>query len=86
LSEHVIEFEIGKYLVENFRNVPIKELGLFELQVHLNKLAETYSESIVRHAFVNICSITTVRLNVEENQLVNVFGEFCACVGRLKGA
>jgi len=57
LSEHVIEFEIGKYLVENFKNVPIKELGLFELRVHLNKLAETYSGSIVRHAFVNIRSI-----------------------------
>jgi hypothetical protein len=30
--------------------------------------------------------ITTVRLNVEENQLVNVFGEFCVCVGSLKSA
>jgi hypothetical protein len=29
---------------------------------------------------------TTVRLNVEENQLVNVFGEFCVCVGSLKSA
>ena len=29
---------------------------------------------------------TTVRLNVEENQLVNVFGEFCVCVGGLKSA
>src|SRR5450631_3341368 len=30
--------------------------------------------------------ITTVRLNVEQNQLVNVFGEFCVCVGSLKSA
>jgi diguanylate cyclase (GGDEF)-like protein/PAS domain S-box-containing protein len=30
--------------------------------------------------------ITTVRLNVEENQLVNVFSEFCVCVGSLKSA
>ena len=30
--------------------------------------------------------ITTVRLNVEENQLVNVFGEFRICLGDLKGA
>jgi integrase len=51
------EFEIAKYLVENFRTVPIRDLGLFELQVHLNKLAESYSESIVRHAFVNMRSI-----------------------------
>jgi hypothetical protein len=29
---------------------------------------------------------TTVRLNVEENQLVNVFGEFCVCIGSLKSA
>lgn len=51
------EFEIVKYLVENFKSVPIREVGLFELQVHLNKLAESYSESIVRHTFVNIRSI-----------------------------
>jgi integrase len=51
------EFEIDKYLVENFKTVPIRDLGLFELQVRLNKLAESYSDSIVRHAFVNIRSI-----------------------------
>jgi hypothetical protein len=28
----------------------------------------------------------TVRLNVEENQLVNVFSEFSVCVGSLKSA
>jgi integrase len=51
------EFEIDQYLVENFKTVPVRDLGLFELQVLLNKLAESYSESIVRHAFVNIRSI-----------------------------
>jgi integrase len=56
-TQQKTEFEIGKYLVENFESVPIREIGLFELQVHLNQLAETYSESIVRHAFVNIRSI-----------------------------
>ncbi len=30
--------------------------------------------------------VTTVRLNVEENQLVNAFGEFGICLGGLKGA
>jgi hypothetical protein len=30
--------------------------------------------------------VTTVRLNVEENQLVNVFGEFGICLGGLKSA
>ena len=33
-----------------------------------------------------ILPITTVRLNVEENQLVNVFGEFGICLGGLKSA
>jgi integrase len=56
-TQQKTEFEIYKYLVENFKRVPLRELGLFELQVHLNKLAESYSESIVRHAFVNIRSI-----------------------------
>ena len=33
-----------------------------------------------------ILNSTTVRLNVEENQLVNAFGEFGICLGGLKGA
>jgi hypothetical protein len=33
-----------------------------------------------------LLEITTVRLNVEENQLVNVFGEFGICLGGLKSA
>jgi hypothetical protein len=45
----------------------------------------------VRHASTwsilwGISLITTVRLNVEENQLVNVFGEFGICLERLKSA
>ena len=35
---------------------------------------------------IKMVPVTTVRLNVEENQLVNVFSEFCVCVGSLKGA
>ena len=34
----------------------------------------------------DISDFTTVRLNVEENQLVNVFGEFGVCIGSLKSA
>jgi hypothetical protein len=34
----------------------------------------------------HISAATTVRLNVEENQLVNVFGEFGICLGGLKSA
>ena len=41
---------------------------------------------ILSYIFSAIIAVTTVRLNVEENQLVNVFGEFCACVGSLKSA
>lgn len=51
------EFEIEKYLVEKFRGVPLQEMGLFELQMVLNDLAEQFSESIVKHAFVNARSI-----------------------------
>jgi len=51
------EFEINKYLVEKFSKSPLRDLGMFELQVHLNKLAEGYSDSIVRHAFTNTRSI-----------------------------
>jgi integrase len=50
-------FEINKYLVEKFRHVPLRNVGLFELQTLLNDLAEKYSESIVKHAFVNLRSI-----------------------------
>ena len=34
------------------------ELGTFEIQVWLNKLATMYSQSVVRHCYVNIRSIT----------------------------
>jgi len=48
---------INKYLVKKFNDVPLRTIGLFELQTLLNDLAETYSESIVKHAFVNLRSI-----------------------------
>lgn len=51
------EHEINKYLVEKFKNVALRNIGLFELQVHLNELAEKYSESVVKHTFVNARSI-----------------------------
>jgi integrase len=51
------EFEINRYLVEKFGSIPLRDIGIFEVQVHLNKLAEDFSESIVKHAFVNIRSI-----------------------------
>lgn len=51
------EFEINKYLVKKFKDAPLRTIGLFELQTLLNDLAETYSESIVKHAFVNLRSI-----------------------------
>jgi len=34
------EHEINKYLVEKFKNVPLRQIGLFELQTRLNDLAE----------------------------------------------
>jgi integrase len=51
------EFEINKYLVKEFNDVPLRTIGLFELQKLLNDLAAEYCESIVKHAFVNLRSI-----------------------------
>lgn len=41
-----LEYEINHYLVDQFRAVPLREVGLFELQTRLNDLAERFSESI----------------------------------------
>jgi integrase len=51
------EFEINKYLVERFKGAPLRKIGAFEIQMLLNELALKYSESIVKHAYVNIRSI-----------------------------
>ena len=51
------EFEINKYLVGRFRGVALRKIGTFEIQMLLNELARRYSESIVKHAYVNIRSI-----------------------------
>ena len=51
-------YEINHYLVEHFGRIPLGQLGTFEIQVWLNKLATMYSQSVVRHCYVNIRSIT----------------------------
>ena len=51
------EFEIKKYLVSRFQDSPLAKIGTFEIQMLLNDLAQEFSESIVKHAFVNIRSI-----------------------------
>jgi hypothetical protein len=51
-------YEIDHYLVEHFGRIQLGQLGTFEIQVWLNKLATTYSQSVVRHCYVNIRSIT----------------------------
>lgn len=50
-------FEINKYLGDQFRSMPLRKIGTFEIQMLLNNLAQKYSESIVKHAYVNIRSI-----------------------------
>jgi integrase len=54
------EFEISKYLVAKFSGVPLRRITAFEMQMVLNNLAERYSESIVKHAYVNLRSIMRV--------------------------
>jgi integrase len=52
-TRRTTEFEIKKYLVGEFLGTPLRDMGLFGLQTWLNGLAVQYSESIVKHAFVN---------------------------------
>ncbi len=52
---------------------------------HLNRLTAE-GENVLDPPAVLFTSTHTVRLNVEENQLVNVFGEFGICLGGLKSA
>lgn len=59
------EFEINRYLVERFKGVPLREIGAFDLQVLLNDLALKYSESIVKHAYVNLRSIMKTALKLK---------------------
>jgi hypothetical protein len=51
-------YEIKHYLVGHFGRIPMAKLGTFEIQVWLNNLATQYSQSVVRHCYVNIRSIT----------------------------
>jgi hypothetical protein len=50
-------YEIKHYLVDRFGRIPLGQLGTFEIQVWLNKLAGEYSQSVVRHCYANIRSI-----------------------------
>jgi len=52
------EFEIRRYLVLRFKDMPLNKIGTFEIQMMLNDLAQGFSESIVKHAYANIRSIT----------------------------
>ena len=51
------QYEIGRYLLRQFGDRLLKEIGLFELQTHLNTLAQNFSDSVARHAYVNLRSI-----------------------------
>ena len=51
------EFEIKRYLSGRFGSFPLRELDPFQLQIWLNKLAEGYSDAVVRHAFINLRAI-----------------------------
>jgi integrase len=51
------EYEIKKYLVSRLKDTPLSKVGTFEIQMLLNDLAREFSESIVKHAYVNVRSI-----------------------------
>ena len=70
---------IWRYAATNeFDN--LSSLNSFAVQT--DNSDERYCLSVARDGLRD----TTVRLNVEENQLVNVFGEFGNCLGDLKSA
>jgi integrase len=50
-------WEISRYLLERFGDRPIQSIGQFELQTHLNKIAQIYSDSVTRHLYSNVRSI-----------------------------
>jgi integrase len=50
-------YAIEHYLISHFGDVPLGELSTFEIQVYLNQLAETYSESVVHQTFTNVRAI-----------------------------
>jgi len=51
------EYEIKKYLISRLKDMPLRKIGTFEIQMLLNDLAREFSESIVKHAYVNVRSI-----------------------------
>jgi integrase len=57
--------EIRRNILRQFGDRLVKEIGLFELQTHLNKLAKNFSGSVVRHAFVNIRSILNLAVDLD---------------------
>jgi integrase len=58
-------YEIRRYILEQFGQRPLKEIGLFELQTHLNRLAKNFSDSVVRHTNINIRSIFNNAVDLE---------------------
>jgi integrase len=56
-TKKTTEYEIERYLVSTLGTKPLRTLNTFDLQVVLNKLAQNYSDSVVRHAYVNLKAI-----------------------------
>lgn len=59
------EYEIRRYVLRQFGHLPLNSIGPFELQDHLNTLAIDFSESVVRHAYVNLRSIFNNAVDLE---------------------
>lgn len=57
LYRKINTFEIKHYLVKHFGRISLNQLGPFEIQVWLNNQATQYSQSVVRHCYINIRSI-----------------------------
>ena len=56
-TKKTTEFEIRRYLTSTLGAKALRSVSTFDLQIVLNQLAKEYSDSVVRHAYVNLKAI-----------------------------
>jgi integrase len=82
LGVHGVQYLLSKHRMAASKLCP----SLKEKRVTVHRLRHTMAMDLLQAGVDRSVCITTVRLKVEENQLVDVFGEFGVCTGRLKSA
>jgi len=59
------QYEIRRYILEGLGARNLSSINLFDLQTHLNRLAKHFSESVVRHTYVNLRSIFNAAVDLD---------------------